>query len=144
MAALSNYAKDFNINVIVENHGGFSSDPTWVKEVMDNINMPNCGTLPDFGNFCLKWGTNGCDEYYPDIYGGIETMMPYAKALSAKSHEFDANGDEKNIDYYRMLQIAKDSGYQGYIGVEFEGPGSEEAGILATKNLLEKAMAKLI
>ena len=148
LTQLSNYAKDKNINIIVENHGGLSSNAELLAGVMEKVAMENCGTLPDFGNFCIRRNdpkdyTSGCAEKY-DMYQGVTELMPHAKAVSAKSHNFDANGNETEIDYVKMLQIVKDAGYTGYIGVEYEGDElSEEAGILATKDLLLKAAQKL-
>ena len=144
MRELCEYAKPQGINVIVENHGGNSSDPTFVAKVLDDCGMSNAGTLPDFGNFCIRregdkrWGAP-CVEEYPDIYEGIAKMMPYAKGVSAKSYDFDANGDETKIDYYKMMKVVKDAGYTGYVGVEFEGEMDEEKGIIATRDLLVKA-----
>ena len=141
---LSAYAALKNINVLVENHGWMSSDAPKVVEVMKAVNMENCGTLPDFGNWCTKrkdgenWGE--CIEEYPDMYEGIQLLMPFAKAVSAKSYDFDEEGNETKIDYARMLQIVKDAGYTGFIGVEYEGENlTEEEGIIATKNLLLKS-----
>ena len=148
MGRLAQYASTKNINVIVENHGGLSSDAAKVVEVMKAINLPNCGTLPDFGNFCVKrdsgerWGGNCIEQY--DIYKGTEELMVYAKGVSAKSHNFDADGNETEIDYIKMLQIVKDANFSGFIGVEYEGEIlGEEDGILATKNLLLSASKKL-
>ncbi|UJH68875.1 sugar phosphate isomerase/epimerase family protein [Allomuricauda sp. SCSIO 65647] len=147
LTQLANYAKDKNINIIVENHGGPSSNAAWLAEVMKKVNMPNCGTLPDFGNFCIKredgsYYESKCLEEY-DKYRGVEELMPYAKAVSAKSYDFDEEGNETKIDYGRMLKIVKEAGYTGYIGVEYEGNElSEEEGILATKNLLLNAAKK--
>jgi len=144
LSMLSAYAETKNINILVENHGGLSSNAAMLAEVMTEVNMPNCGTLPDFGNFCIKRKdpkdyAAGCAEKY-DIYKGVEELMVHAKAVSAKSHDFDANGNETEIDYVRMLQIVKDAGYTGYIGVEYEGRElSEEDGIIATRDLLLKA-----
>ena len=112
------------------------------------IGMDNVGTLPDFGNWCVKradgenWGE--CLEEYPDYYQGIELMMAAAKAVSAKSYNFDEEGNETKLDYVRMLQIVKDAGYTGYIGIEYEGNElSEKEGINATRNLLLKAAKSL-
>ena len=141
LTKLATYAKDKNINVIVENHGGLSSNGAMHAEVMKAVNMDNCGTLPDFGNFCItrKKDSWDCEEMY-DIYKGVTELMPYAKAVSAKANVFDENGNEVNIDYAKMLQIVKDAGYSGYIGVEYEGSEkSEEEGIIATRDLLTKA-----
>jgi len=145
---LATYAAGKNINVLVENHGGLSSNAQLLAGVMEQVNLANCGTLPDFGNFCVRrerpddW-SSPCAEKY-DIYQGVKELMPYAKAVSAKTHEFDAEGNETEIDYTRMLGIVKDAGYTGFIGVEYEGEGlSEEAGILATKNLMLKAVREL-
>ena len=113
-------------------------------DVINSVNMDNCGTLPDFGNFCVAvegYGsifTGECTDVY-DLYKGVEEMMPRAFAVSAKSNDFDANGNEKTIDYLRMLKIVKGFGYNGYIGVEYEGYNlSEEDGIKATRDLLIK------
>lgn len=147
LSKLSEFAVSSNINIIVENHGSYSSDGTWLSNVMKTVGKPNCGTLPDFGNFCVKlkndkW-EDGCENMY-DRYKGVAEMMPYAKGVSAKSHVFDADGNEKETDYRKMLQIVKDAGYTGYVGIEYEGSElSEEDGIKATKKLLEKVMSEM-
>ena len=124
---LSDYAKQFGLNVIVENHGGLSSNGQWLSSVMKKVNLPNCGTLPDFGNF---------HDY--DRYKGIAELMPYAKGVSAKSHDFDDEGNEIHTDFYRAIKIVLDAGYNGYIDVEYEGNKlSEDDGIIETTNLLE-------
>ena len=143
LGKLGEYARILEINVIVENHGGFSSNSKWLTGIMKELNQPNIGTLPDFGNFCINGSPNPekeeCNEWY-DRYQGVAEMMPYAFAVSAKSNNFDKNGDEKHTDYMKMLKIVKDAGYNEYIGIEYEGNKlSEEEGILATKNLLIKA-----
>lgn len=144
LGSLAEFAAKSGINVIVENHGGYSSNGMWLSNVMKQINLPNCGTLPDFGNFCLKrsdeekWENQTCLEEY-DRYKGVKELMPFAKAVSAKSHDFDENGNEIHTDYKQMLQIVKEAGYRGYIGVEYEGSKlSEDEGIKATKALMER------
>lgn len=138
LSRLSEYGASANINVIVENHGGYSSNGKWLSDVISKVNLPNCGTLPDFGNFSIS-----ADEQY-DRYKGIEELMPFAKGVSAKSHEFDEEGNETKTDFYKMLQIVKNAGYKGYIGIEYEGAKlSEDEGIMATKRLLEKVGMKL-
>jgi len=128
-----------NINVVVENHGGLSSNGKYLSNVMSKVKLENCGTLPDFGNFCMNgspWGN--CTQMY-DKYLGTEELMPYAHAVSAKSYDFDDEGNETSIDYERMMEIVKRSGYQGYVGIEYEGNRlGEDDGIIATKKLLEK------
>lgn len=143
LGTLSEYAVKESINVIVENHGSYSSDGIWLSDVMKAVNLPNCGTLPDFGNFCVKredgkiWGAPCIEEY--DRYKGVSEMMPYAKAVSAKTHAFDDDGNETGIDYLRMMKIVKEFNYSGYVGIEYEGEdANEEAGILASKKLLER------
>lgn len=135
---LSEFAADFGLNVIVENHGGLSSNGKWLSAVMREVNLPNCGTLPDFGNFRVS----NTEEY--DRYQGVEELMPFAKAVSAKSHDFDADGNETRTDYRRMMKIVLAAGYHGYVGIEYEGSKlSEPEGILATKRLLESVRAEL-
>jgi sugar phosphate isomerase/epimerase len=132
---LCEFAEPFEINVIVENHGGLSSNGKWLSTVISKVDHPRCGTLPDFGNFRIQG-----DEWY-DRYEGMKELLPYAKGVSAKSNDFDAEGNEVNTDFYRMLELVKESGYQGYIGIEYEGRELDEyAGIGATKELLKKAI----
>lgn len=143
LTKLSTYAKEKNIEILVENHGGLSSNAKMLVDVMAKVDMDNCGTLPDFGNFCIIRDDDDCAEAY-DQYKGVEEMMPYAKAVSAKTHDFDANGNETQIDYVKMLQVVKDHGYTGFIGVEYEGSElGEEAGIIATKELMLKAAQEM-
>ncbi len=130
---LSEYAMPFGLNIIVENHGGLSSNGKWLMGVIKGVNLANCGTLPDFGNF---------QDY--DRYVAVEEMMPAAKGVSAKSHDFDAQGNETKTDYRRMMKIVLAAGYHGYVGVEYEGSKlSEPEGIRATKKLLEQVRAEL-
>jgi sugar phosphate isomerase/epimerase len=125
---LAEFGGSAGIGVIVENHGGLSSDGQWLVGVIKSVNLPNCGTLPDFGNF---------DSY--DRYQGVQEMMPFAKGVSAKSHDFDKLGNETHTDYRRMLKIVLDAGYHGYVGIEYEGSAMPESnGIRATKKLLER------
>ncbi len=131
LSRLSEFATDYKINVIVENHGGLSSNGKWLASVIEKVNLPNCGTLPDFGNFPPEI----------DRYEAVKMLMPYAKAVSAKSYDFDEEGNETKIDYYRMMDIVLAAGYHGYAGIEYEGKRlSENDGILATKRLLEKIL----
>jgi sugar phosphate isomerase/epimerase len=142
---LATYAATKNINVLCENHGWLSSDAEKLMQAITDVNRANCGTLPDFGNWCTKrkdatakWGE--CAEVYPDKYKGTTLMMAAAKAVSAKSYDFDENGNETTIDYTKMLQIVKDAGYTGFVGVEYEGSRLDEtAGTKATRDLLLKA-----
>jgi len=143
LKSLATYARGKNINVLVENHGGLSSNAALLARVMQEVGMDNCGTLPDFGNFCISEDDSGCIDQY-DRYKGVSELMPYARAVSAKSNNFDSSGDEIEIDYARMLQIVKDAGYTGFVGVEYEGDVlSEEEGIVATRELLLKAAKKV-
>ena len=136
---LCEFAQPHKINVIVENHGGLSSDGAWLAGVMKHVNMENCGTLPDFGNFRVEG-----DNWY-DRYQGVQELMPYAKAVSAKSHEFDPQGNETKTDYLKMMKIVLGAGYHGYVGIEWEGPKpkSEIEGVLLTKRLLERVREQL-
>ncbi|MGI6455569.1 MAG: sugar phosphate isomerase/epimerase family protein [bacterium] len=131
---LSTYARQYNMNVIIENHGGLSSDPEWLVALMKAVDMDNFGTLPDFGNF-----PRNREGYTIDIYDAVRAMMPYAKAVSAKCYDFDENGNETTIDYEKMMQIVLEAGYNGYVGVEYEGNRlSEPEGIKACVNLLQR------
>ena len=148
LTKLSEYAEKQGINILVENHGGYTSNGAWLADVMKRVGKDNCGTLPDFGNFCQTIGYGSindpnCKDPY-DIYKGLKELMPYAKAVSAKSYDFDENGNQPKIDYLEMMKIVKEAGYTGFVGVEFEGSNvSEEEGIKLTRDLLLKAGAEL-
>jgi L-ribulose-5-phosphate 3-epimerase len=129
---LTEFAAKHEINVIVENHGDLSSNGAWLAGVMKEVNLPRCGTLPDFGNFTINRRTK--EEY--DKYKGVAELMPYAKGVSAKSYAFDAEGNETTIDFRRMMKIVLDAGYHGHVGIEYEGRIPEPEGITATKKLL--------
>ncbi len=141
---VTEYAEKKNLNVLVENHGGLSSNGEWLAGVMKLVDHPHCGTLPDFGNFRIKDG-----EWY-DRYKGVAELMPYAKAVSAKSHDFDperplvtTSGDQET-DYLKMMKIVLDAGYHSWVGIEYEGSKVDEyEGIRLTKQLLERVRDEL-
>jgi L-ribulose-5-phosphate 3-epimerase len=146
---LCTYAANANINVLIENHGLYSSDGKWIAEIMQKVNMDNVGTLPDFGNWCTshKWGSTQigkeCTEVY-NRYLGVSETLPFAQGVSAKSYAFNEQGEETIIDYAKMLKLVKESRFSGYVGIEYEGaPLSEPDGIRATKALLEKTWAQV-
>jgi sugar phosphate isomerase/epimerase len=155
---LLEYGTKSELDIIVENHIGHSCNGQWLASVMKKVNSKRAGVLPDFGNFCVKrtkpatqdlagYMATTCLEEY-DKYKGIEELMPYAKGVSAKTHKFDEQGNETEIDFVRMFEIIKNSGFNGVVGIEYEGglmkmagqAGylSNEEGILATKKLIEK------
>ncbi|MDB4544143.1 sugar phosphate isomerase/epimerase [bacterium] len=133
LTALTTFAQDHHINVIVENHGGLSSNGEWMAKVLADVGLDECGSLPDFGNF---------HDY--DRYKGLKELMPFAKGVSAKSHDFDDKGEETKTDFRKALKIVMDQKFHGWIGVEYEGKTlSEVDGIKATKALLEKVRAEM-
>lgn len=145
---LGAYGKAKGVNVIIENHGGWSSDGAKLAAIMKEVNMDHVGTLPDFGNFCVareggeRWGAPCVEEY--DMYKGTMELMPYAKGVSAKSYNFDENGNETKIDYGRMFEIIQEAGFKGYVGTEYEGPLEDpKEGVRLTKALIEKSIHNL-
>lgn len=138
LGKLGEFAAKAGINVIVENHGGSSSNGKWLSGVMKQVNLKNVGTLPDFGNFCIKRSASGCEESY-DRYQGTQELMPFAKGVSAKTYDFDEKGNCIETDYAKILKVVKASGFKGIAGIEYEGSKlSEYDGIKATKALLER------
>ncbi|PVH25050.1 sugar phosphate isomerase/epimerase family protein [Sphingobacterium corticibacter] len=128
LRTLAVYGENAGISVVVENHGGISSDGAWLSNVLKTVDHKYCGSLPDFGNF-----------YEYDRYQGVTDLMPFAKGVSAKTNVFDAQGSEANIDYARMMKIVRDAGYTGFVGIEYEGDKlSEIEGIKLTKKLLQR------
>lgn len=137
---LSEIADTFGVSVIVENHGGLSSNGAWLAALMQMVDHPRCGTLPDFGNFRINRETG--EEY--DRYLGTEQIMPFAKGVSAKTYSFNPEGFERDMDYQRLMDIVKASGYRGYVGIEWEGNSLDEpTGILLTKKLLQNLGGRL-
>ena len=135
---LAGFADGYGINVLVENHGGLSSNGRWLASVIEAGDHPRLGTLPDFGNFRISES-----ERY-DNYVGVEQLMPYARAVSAKSHDFDASGEETTLDYEELIRIVLDSGYRGWVGIEYEGNRlGEREGVRLTKALLETVRDRL-
>lgn len=148
LSKLGEYGKKAGINIIVENHGGYTSDGDWLLATIKKVNMKNVGILPDFGNFCVKrdsgqvWGGKCVEEY--DKYKAVKEWMPYVKGVSAKSINFDENGNCVETDYNRMMKIVKDAGFKGYVGIEYEGDQfSEEEGIKKTKELLQRTASAI-
>lgn len=135
-------ADPYNLNVIIENHGGYSSNGKWLAGVIKMADHPRAGTLPDFGNFCMDWSRSSEPAAWYDRYQGVDELMPYAKAVSAKSHAFDEQGNETGTDYQRMIDIVRKHHYTGWIGIEYEGdkhPPRE--GIRLTRDLLQRVLA---
>ena len=164
LGRICTFAQTHGLNVIVENHGGLSSNGAWLASVISSVGLDNCGTLPDFGNFYVAKNQGNAEQYARDKkpyendpvyqeddigleygrYQGVTDLMPFAKGVSAKSHDFDAEGNEVNTDYRRMLKIVVDSEYTGYIGIEYEGRTTPEMeGIRLTKALIERTLASL-
>lgn len=140
LSKLTEFGDAHEIGIIVENHGSFSSNGKWLSDVMKAVDKKGCGTLPDFGNFCIRWKGDDygeCAEYY-DRYLGVEEMMPFAKGVSAKTYDFDDQGNCVETDYRKMLKIVKKAGYKSYIGIEYEGKIDEYEGIRKTLALLKK------
>ncbi|HEX6693907.1 MAG TPA: sugar phosphate isomerase/epimerase family protein [Longimicrobiales bacterium] len=139
LRSLSELGDEAGINVIVENHGGLSSNGAWLSGVMKMVDHPRCGTLPDFGNFNIS----STEKY--DIYQGISELMPYAKAVSAKSHDFDdVTGGETTKDYRRIMKIVTDSGFHSWVGIEYEGSRlPEREGIRRTLALLKRVREEM-
>jgi L-ribulose-5-phosphate 3-epimerase len=138
LARLGEYGASLGLNVIVENHGGLSSNAAWLAAVMKTVGKPNVGTLPDFGNFRVS----PTEEY--DRYKGVSELMPFAKGVSAKTHEFDEHGNETKTDYLKMMKIVLDAGYHGFVGIEYEGTKlGEREGIKATLALLKRVREQL-
>lgn len=149
LGKLTSYAAKENIHVILENHGLHTSDAKFMVTIIKMVNNPFLGTLPDFGNWCTsaEWGGTKENQNCIDTYDpakGLSELISYAKGVSAKSYEFDANGYDTIIDYRELLQIVKNSNFNGHIGIEYEGENmSETDGIKATKRLIEKVWSTL-
>lgn len=140
LAALVEYSSKARVNILIENHNWFSGDPVWLTDIIKSVNHPFCNLNVDFGNFCQKgWRNDECLDQYNNPYEAVKLMMPFAKAVSAKTIKFDENGNEVLIDYGRMLQIVRDAGYTGYLGIEYSGDQYEnEKGIRLTLDLIER------
>ena len=152
---LLRYGAQKNIGITVQNHIGYSCDPDWLVAVMKAVNSKYAGIQADPDHFVEQFFVKKSGGGYKaikgasfDKYKGLAKIMPYAKALNAKTHAFDRAGNETTLDYDRILRIVLKSGYRGYIGIEWEPQGqglkmSDDEGIIATKNMLERKLAAL-
>ena len=131
------FGDEHGLNVIIENHGGYSSNGKWLADTIAMADHPRAGTLPDFGNFRISQ-----DETY-DSYRGVEELMPYAKGVSVKATVFDDHGNSHPLDYMRMMRIVLDAGWDGYCGIEHGPKDREIEGILEVKAALEAVRAEL-
>ena len=133
LSRLTAIGAKLGLNVIVENHGGLSSNADWLVEVIKKVDHKRCGTLPDFGNFRIKPG-----ESY-DSYRGMQKLLPFAKGVSVKDRVWDDKGKQSALDYDRMLKFVHASGFRGYCGIEFGG----YANLTASRKKLQTAISKL-
>lgn len=136
------YAKPMGIDVIIENHGGFTSNGKWLAGLMKKVDHPGVGTLPDFGNFRISKLKDGTNVSY-DAYKGVKKLMPYAKGVSVKIKAWDSKGNESPLDYNKMMKIVLKAGYHGYCGIEHGEKGREWDSIVEVKEALLKARKEL-
>jgi sugar phosphate isomerase/epimerase len=133
---LTEFAATCDVDVLVENHGGCSWSSRWLARLIRTVDHERCGSLPDFGNFV------SADGRRDDPYDAVRRLMPSAGGVSAKTRDFDDAGEERSIDFRRMLRIIADAGYTGHVGIEYEGRRlGELEGVRRSKALLERAMA---
>jgi sugar phosphate isomerase/epimerase len=146
MRKLVEFADPHGINVVIENHGGFSSNAKWLVETIKRVNHPRAGTLPDFGNFRIAGPTRTSPdikvESY-DSYVGVAEMMPLAKGVSVKPRVWDFHGNSRDIDLLKMMTIVVDAGYHGHAGIEYGPEGSELEGIKQLRQQLESVRDQL-
>lgn len=139
LSQLCDIAENYNMDILIENHGGMSSEPNWLIDTINAADRQNIGTMVDFDNFSYSETKIWDGEHTYDRYDGVALLMPFAKSVSSKSYTFDANGKETKIDFAKMMEIVKNSGFEGYISVEYEGHNlSESNGIMASKKLLQE------
>lgn len=129
---LCEFAKDYGINIIIENHGGFTSHGEWLAGTIELTDHPLAGSLPDFGNFRIQ----GDPMTTYDAYKGVQELMPYAKGVSVKIKVWDDEGQQQDLDYKRMMQIVLDAGYHGYCGIEHAERGREWEAIVEVRDKL--------
>jgi L-ribulose-5-phosphate 3-epimerase len=104
---LLEYARPANIDILIENHGGASSDPDTLVAVMKAVNNPHFGTLPDYGNVNLG----------DDRYEVMRKILPYAKGVSVKA-AWTADGNNVFGDLEKLIKITQESGFHGFWGIE--------------------------
>ncbi|WP_299529538.1 TIM barrel protein [Ulvibacterium sp.] len=136
VSSMAEYAEKHNMELLIENHNGYSSDPDWLLELIKTVGMKNCGILGDFTEWRMEHEPL---KMYPDPYKGYKILAPHIKSVGAKSVDFDEAGNETNVDYFKMLQILADFEYKGYVAVEYFGEAlPRKKGITMTKHLIEK------
>ncbi|WP_173021370.1 serine hydrolase [Lewinella sp. W8] len=132
------------VQIVIENHGGISNDGEWLAELVGRLADVGVGSLADFDNWCVErengqlWGAPCTNRY--DRYRGMMDLMPTAVGVSVKAFNFDAAGEEPDIDFGTMFDIIHAHDYRGFLGIEYEGdalPARE--GIAATLALAKQS-----
>ncbi|WPR75474.1 sugar phosphate isomerase/epimerase family protein [Algoriphagus sp. NG3] len=135
------FADDYDINVLIENHGGFSSNGKWLSEMIEKADHPRAGSLPDFGNFRIATEDGKSISY--DSYRGVDELMPRAKGVSLKPKVWDDNGNESTLDYSKMMKIVLLHDFHEYVGIEHGEEGREWESIKEIRSELEKVRTQL-
>ena len=145
---LADYAANKDIHILIENHGGFSSDASWLLALLDQINHKNVSLLADFDNWCIEredgklWGSPCIKEY--DRQKGMRELLPHSKGISIKSFDFDKDGYESKMDYPALFKIMKQSKYNDFFAIEYEGHNLDSrTGVQKTKALADKMIDEL-
>ncbi|MDP9380017.1 MAG: sugar phosphate isomerase/epimerase [Chloroflexota bacterium] len=123
---LARYGEQVGVRLVLENHGGLSADLGNIQRMLESV-PSNFGTSPDFGNFPEE-----------KRYDGLALMVPRAAVVHAKTYDFNAAGEFHNFDFARCLSIVRDSGFDGYLSVEFEGKGDQPQGVRQTIDLIRR------
>ncbi|MGM0943538.1 MAG: sugar phosphate isomerase/epimerase family protein [Bacteroidota bacterium] len=129
------FAEPHGIHIVIENHGGFSSNAKWLAETIRNADHPLAGTLPDFGNFRIATVDDKAVSY--DSYRGVDELMPLATGVSLKPRVWDDAGNESELDYERMMKLVLSHDYHGYVGIEHGTQDREWESIVEIRETLE-------
>ena len=142
MEPLCEFADEFDINVLIENHGGFSSDGKWLAEMIQKADHPRAGTLPDFGNFRIATQDDKAISY--DSYRGVDELMPSAKGVSLKPLVWDDKGNESSLDYLKMMKLVLAHDFHEYVGIEHGEEGREWESIVEIREKLESVRSEVL
>lgn len=125
-------AKELNVKMTIENHGGVSKKADWILEIIK-------GTDPKWVGACLDFGN------WPDEIRNSESakLAPYAYHTHVKCHTFTSEGEDTNKDYKYLLGLLKNSGYRYAVSIEYEGPDDQKVGVAKSRDLILKYWPEL-
>ena len=100
------HAKTYGVLIGIQNHGDFLKTSAQVLKIIERVNSEWFGTIVDTGYFLVG-----------DPYEEIAAVAPYAVNWQVKE-KVDGQAFQVKVDLDKVVKIAKEAGYHGYLPIE--------------------------